>query len=70
MDKILKPYRPYRSKWMHQNITNNETTNYIAITQSSSVWYDTFLDRIFLFNFGQYQTQIIGVKYIFDTINN
>jgi hypothetical protein len=64
MDKILKPYRPYRSKW----IWMNGHPDYVTVAQSSSGWYDVFLDRVLVVG-GNRGSETTGFKYIFDPIN-
>jgi hypothetical protein len=65
MDNVLKAYRPYRSKW----IWMNGHPDYVATAQSSSGWYDIFLDRILIVG-GSRGSETVGFKYIFDPINN
>jgi hypothetical protein len=45
MDNVLKAYRPYRSQWMW---INNNNPNYVTVAQTSSYWYNIFLDRVII----------------------
>jgi len=64
-ENILKVYRPYRSKWMW----TTGHPDYVTVAQSSSGWYDIFLDRVLIFG-GNRGSETVGFKYIFDQINN